>query len=283
MREHFHVTWVRPENDSAAEGLRSTAAMLACALRRAGERVRFGINAIVHDATNIVVGAHLLDDGLAAGLPTSTIIFNTEPLVHGGPHVDALRPFVSRFRVWEYAARNLGPLRALGNRDVDLVEPGYLPEMCAVVQSRSKDVDALFYGQLSDHRRTVLAAIERRGHRVTWLHDVYGALRDAWIGRSHIVLNLHYRPGAPLELGRIVHLLANRCTVVAESDAPTDVDADLAPGIASATATGIPDLVTALLADADRRAALAERGYVAIRARDYAGTVRRALDRRTSG
>jgi hypothetical protein len=280
MREQFHITWVRPDDYPAANALRGTALMLASALRRLGERVQLGVNAFVHDATNIVVGAHLLDGELAQRLPSGTIIFNTEPLTGGGPHVDALRPFATRFRVWDYAARNVEPLRSLGAERVDVVEPGYLPEMTTIVHAAIKDVDALFYGQLSDHRRAVLAAIERRGHRVVWLHDVYGDARDAWIARARVVLNLHYRPGAPLELGRIVHLLANRCTVVAEADARSDIDADLASGIAAASAAEIPGVVGDLLTSAERRAALAERGFRAICGRDFPGALRDALDRR---
>lgn len=280
MREHFNIVCVRPDAYPAAGGLLVTASLLACALRRLGESVRVGVNAFAHDATNIVVGAHLLDAGVASTLPAGTIVFNTEPLDFGGGHAEGLRPFAARFRVWDYDARNLAPLRALGNRAADVVPVGYLPEMTSVVHRDDKDIDALFYGQLSSHRRSVLDAIERRGARVVWLHDVYGTARDPWIARARIVLNLHYRPRAPFEAGRVAHLFANRCAVVAESDAPGDIDADLAGGLAAAPAAAIPDLVLELLRDPARRAALAGEAFACIVRRDYCASVRHALDAR---
>jgi hypothetical protein len=280
LREHFNVTAVRPDRYPAADALRVTATLLACALRRLGEPVRLGVNEFLRDATNIVVGAHLLGADVAHTLPDGTIVFNTEPLDAGGAHAEALQPFAARFRVWDYDARNLAPLRALGNRAADVVSAGYLPEMTSVVHRSDKDIDVLFYGQLSGHRRSVLAAIERRGRRVVWLHDVYGTARDAWIARSRIVLNLHYRPRAPFEVGRVAHLFANRCTVVAESDTPGDIDDDLAQGLLAAPAAQIPEAVDSLLGDPGRCAMLAEEGFERIVRRDYCRSVRRALDAR---
>lgn len=280
LREHFNIVCVRPDAYPAAGGLLVTASLLACALRRLGEPARVGINAFAHDATNIVIGAHLLEADVASTLPAGTIVFNTEPLDPDGGHAEGLRPFAERFRVWDYDLRNFVPLRALGNRAADFVPVGYLPEMTSVVHRDDKDIDALFYGQLSDHRRSVLGAIEKRGARVVWLHDVYGAARDPWIGRANIVLNLHYRPRAPFEAGRVAHLFANRCTVVAESDAAGDIDADLAGGLAAAPAAAIPDLVLGLLHDPARRATLASEGFARIVRRDYCASVRHALDAR---
>lgn len=279
LSETFNVTLVRPDAFRPAEALRPTAFHLACALRRLGERVHLGENEFLHDATNIIVGAHLLDAPVAGTLPAGTIVFNTEALDQGA-HADALRPFVARFHVWDYDRRNIERLRALGNRTVDVIAPGYVPEMTTVVHREVKDIDVLFYGQLSAHRRDILAAIEHRGFRVVWLHDVYGTARDPWLARARLVLNLHYRPGAPLELGRVVHLLANRCAVVAESDAPADIDPALARGLAAAPAASIPPLVGELLRDARRRTALAECGFAQITRMDYCVSVRHALGRR---
>jgi hypothetical protein len=281
LSEQFNVTAVQPDAYPAGLALRHTAQVLACALRRLGLPARVGVNEFLHDATNIVVGAHLLAADVADTLPASTIVFNTEPLDAAAPHAQALAPFAARFRVWDYDRRNLAPLRAFGNRAVDVVQPGYLPEMTSVVRRDDPDIDALFFGQLSPHRRRILADVEARGHRVVWLHDVYGRARDPWLARARIVLNMHYRPGAPFEAGRVAYLFANRCAVVAESDAAADdIDADLAPGLVAATAAAIPDAVGGLLRDPARRAMLAQEGFTRISRRDYCASLRRALDRR---
>lgn len=271
-----HVILVRPADYPAAEGLRGAADSLVTALRRAGRPAAVSVNAFVHDAVNIVVGAHLLAPEVAATLPARTIVFNSEPL-DAPEHATTLAPFVARFPVWDYDQRNLVRLRALGNRLAVVVAPGYLPEFVRIVPSPHADIDVLFYGQMSPHRNAVLKALERTGCRVEWLRHVYGAERDAWIARSRLVLNLHYRPRAPLEIGRIVYLLCNRCAVVTEADRPEDVDADLAPGLAMAPAGEIPALVRRLLADEPARQALAARGLAAIRGRDFTHNVQRGL------
>lgn len=275
-RTRFHVTLVRPDDFPAAEGLRNAAQALLYALRGCGLPAAMSVNTFVRDALNIVVGAHLLDGALAATLPPGTIIFNSEPLEHADT-ANALAPFAARYRVWDYHPRNLAVLEALGSPSPVLVVPGFLPELCRVRHRAAKDVDVLFYGQMSPHRAAVLEAVERRGHRVAWLHQVYGPERDEWLARARLVLNLHYRPGAPFEIARILYLLCNRCAVITEADHRDEVDADLAPGLALAPARDIPTVVTALLADEAAREALATRGFGAVRRRDFAASVRQAL------
>ncbi|MEP7208060.1 MAG: hypothetical protein ABI920_14060 [Casimicrobiaceae bacterium] len=276
MRDAVHVTWVRPDGHPAAEGLRIAAEGMVGALRRTGVPAAIGINAFVHDAINIVIGAHSLDASLAPTLPERTIVYNSEPL-DDARHAEALAPFVARFPVWDYHPRNLPHLHALGNRRALVVAPGYLPEFVRVEHAAEKDVDVLFYGQMSPHRRAILQALERAGCRVAWLHDVYGAELDAWIGRAKLVLNIHYRPHAPMELGRLVYLLCNRCAVVTESDRPDDIDDDLSDGVAMASAATLATRAVGLLADPAACAGLAQRGFAAVRRRDFTRNVQRAL------
>lgn len=275
--ELFHVTLVHPEAYPAGEVLRAGADILLWALRGAGVQAALSTNSFVHDATNILVGAHLLAPEASAALPPDTIVFNTEPLVEGSPQVESLRPFLARYTVWDYDPRNAAVVRAMGNDAVTVIPAGYLPELCRVVHREDKDVDVLFFGQMSAHRRAVLDAMQAQGQRVVWLRDVYGAERDAWIGRSRVVLNVHYRPRAPLESGRIAYLLCNRCVVLAEADEVADIDADLQDALAAAPAASLAQLAQALLDDPARCALLASRGFAAIRRRDYARNVRRAI------
>ena len=279
-REIFHVTLVQPEGHRAAQALRPTAEGFFFALRRLGLHVGLGINTFLHDATNLVVGAHLLEAPVAANLPGGTIVFNSEPLDAGGPAAAALAPFAARFRVWDYHPRNLPALRAMGAAAVDVLQIGYLSEFERVVHQAHKDVAVLFYGELSPHRRWILEAIGQRGIAAVWLHDVYGEDRDAWIGRSRIVLNLAYHPGAPLAIGRIVYLMANSCVVVSEAANSLDIDADLADGLVAVSAPRVADAVALLLADPDRCALLAARGHEVVKQRDFSRSVQHALSRR---
>jgi hypothetical protein len=280
--EIFHVTLVQPEGHLAAEALRPTAEAFFFALRRLGFRVYLGTNRFLHDATNVVVGAHLLDAAVAATLPSGTIVFNSEPLDPDGANAAALAPFAARSTVWDYHAYNVTALRAMGAAAVEILQIGYLPEFERVVHQEHKDVAVLFFGQLSPHRRSVLEAIEARGVAPVWLHEVYGEIRDGWIGRSRIVLNLDKEPGAPPAIGRIVYLMANRCVVISEAASPASIDVDLVDGLVAVPAAQVAGAVIALLADPARCARLAARAHELVMRRDFSRSVQHLLSRRSA-
>jgi hypothetical protein len=52
--------------------------------------------------------------------------------------------------------------------------------------------------------------------RVKTLFGVYGKERDEYIGRSKILLNIHYYTTMIFEAVRVSYLLNNRCCVVSE-------------------------------------------------------------------
>jgi hypothetical protein len=277
MSQPYQVTLIRPPGDTAVQALRGTAEAIFHAMRRLGHRVRIDENSVLEDGVNIVLGAHLLDSAAAAALPADTIIVNTEPLDPPSAHNEALLPFLTRYRVWEYEPRNVERLARLGNHRVRVIRAGWLPELERVVHRADKDIDVLFYGELSPHRRAVLERLETAGRRVVWLRSVYGAERDTWIARAKLVLNLHYRPGAPFEIGRVAYLLSNRCAVVCEADRIEDIEPDLRDAVVAAPSGRIPARCADLLGDDQARAALAARGYRAFRARDFCATIQSAL------
>jgi hypothetical protein len=242
--------------------------------------VHLGTNQFLHDATNIVVGAHLLDAAVAETLPDGTIVFNSEPLDPDSAEAAALAPFAARSVVWDYHAYNVTALRAMGAAAVEILQIGYLPEFERVVHQPHKDVAVLFFGQLSPHRRRVLEAIEARGIAPVWLHEVYGEIRDGWIGRSRIVLNIDKGPGAPTAIGRIVYLMANSCAVISEAASPESIDADLADGLIAVPASEVAAAVVALLADPARCARLAARAHELVMRRDLSRSVGHLLSRR---
>ena len=94
------------------------------------------------------------------------------------------------------------------------------------------------------------------------LFGVYGVERDAWIGRSQIVLNLHQASNYPFESVRVGYLLANRRCVLSEDSPSSDPDASRwRDGIAWTGYAEMVETCQAWLASEARRAVVAERGW----------------------
>ncbi len=279
----FQIVLIRPEEFSPSRALAPTAVMLYFGLRRLGKPVRIESNAFLHDGANIVVGAHLLDPAVASTLPATTVIYNTEPVCHRMKDLDALLPFAERFSIWDYSARNAESIvRALPNARVRVVEAGYLPELTRVQHSARKDIDVLFYGQQSEGRQAVLDALRLAGLSVCYLDDTYDLDLDPWLGRAKLVLALHFEPGTPFALGRVVHCLSNHCAMVVEQDPGDDVPADLAPGLALADRSTIVDVCRQLAGDDEARRELAARGFACIERRDFTKSLGAAIAAETA-
>jgi hypothetical protein len=279
----FQIVLIKPEDFPPARALAPTAVMLYFGLRRLGKSVRIEFNAFLHDGGNIVVGAHLLDPAVASTLPATTVIYNTEPVCQRAKDLDALLPFVERFSIWDYSTRNAEAIvRAAPDAHVRVVEPGYLPELTRVQQQARKDIDVLFYGRQSAERQAVLDALRLAGLSVRHLDDTYDLDLDPWLGRAKLVLALHFEPGTPFALGRVVHCLSNHCAMVVEHDVGDDVPADLAPGLALADRSTIVDVCRQLAGDDEARRELAARGFACIQRRDFTASLRGAIAAETA-
>lgn len=274
----IQIVLIQPEGFAPARALIPTANMLCFGLRRLGRPVRLQVNGFLYDGANIVVGTHLLEADLAATLPASTVIYNTEPVGYRPHDLAALRPFAARFPVWDYSARNVEAiLRAVPQARVRVVEPGYLPEFTRVRHQADKDIDVLFFGQPSQRRRAVLDALAAAGLAVCQLAETYNLDLDPWLARAKLVLALHFEPGTPFALGRIIRSLSNRCAVVVEHEPGDDIPADLAPGLALARRDAIVEACRRLAGDATAREDLAARGYACVTRRDFTAALAAAL------
>lgn len=274
----FQIVLVKPESFPPARALVPAAVMLYLGLRRLGKSVRIESNAFLHDGGNIIVGAHLLDPAVVPTLPATTVIYNTEPVCHRVKDLAALLPFAERFSIWDYSARNADAIvRAAPNARVQVVEAGYLPELTRVQHQAEKDIDVLFYGQPSVGRQAVLDALKLAPLSVRYLDDTYDLDLDPWLSRAKLVLALHYEPGTPFALGRVVHCLSNQCAMVVEHEPGDDVPADLAPGLALADRSRIVGVCLRLAKDDEARRELAARGFACIGRRDFTASLRGAI------
>ena len=96
------------------------------------------------------------------------------------------------------------------------------------------DHDVALYGCVSARRDEAVRALRAAGLRVAYSSEAWGADRDRLIARSRIVLNVHHRAGASLEVHRINYALARRRCVVSEPGADALLDAAYADSVAFA-------------------------------------------------
>jgi len=268
--ECFNIVVVRSGESIHHEAYANAAAQLRAGLRLLGYPARVDHNTLVWDATNIIVGTHHLEAGLADRLPSNTIIYNVEMVVPGSPYIRELLPFVRRFETWDYSEANIANWRRLGVSDrVRLLKPGYLLANTRIDPATPTDIDALFYGTVNWRRDSIFADIARFGVRVHVASSAYGAERLALIARSKLVLNVHSREDSVLELGRICDALANRRTLVTDAQARDGQNDDLLAAMACGKPSELGGLCRELLDDEPRRLALAEQALAAYARRDF--------------
>jgi hypothetical protein len=217
---------------------------------------------------------HLLGD---PPLPEDSILYNLEQVASESIWLN--RDYLGRLRrypVLDYSRRNMDKLRAAGVPHAGLLELGYSPTLTRIPHSE-KDVDVLFYGTLTSHRKETIAALRAQGLAVLTLFGVYGTARDEAIARAKVVLNLHQYASNIFERVRILYLLANRACVVSEGD-PEDPDIQsLAGGLTIVPRDKIVDACVELVGNDAKREAISATGFQRIRALKQSDLLRRCV------
>ncbi len=226
----FHVVVIRPPGHLHASAFTEMAELITAGLSALGHSVTVGENSWESTAVHILFGAHHLlnpQGGWREPLPARSILYNLEPLVPHTPWAtQAFADGFARYPVWDYARANAAYRMQHQWPGTWYTLPiGYVPQWTRIVPPVMPDVDVLFYGSLSPRRQQVLQALRNSGLRVQVLFGVYGPERDAWIARSHVILNWHQAPGYPFESVRVGYLLANRAAVVSEVSLDADDNA----------------------------------------------------------
>jgi hypothetical protein len=269
----------RPSGWPHASAVTEVIESLVQGLGALGVAVDTGENEVRAGAVNIFFMANVMGEADAARLPPNSIIYNFEQV---GGMINLLTPAfrraISRHRVWDYSPRNMERLAPLIGHDRRQVVPvGYVPALSRIPRAPVQDIDVLFYGAVNERRRDILIAIQQAGLRVHAPFGVYGAERDALIARAKVVLNIHAHPTKVLEVVRISYLLANRKAVVTELDADTELEPDIFAAVAGTPYDRLVAECRRLVADADERQNLEDRGYAIFQRRDLVPILRRAI------
>lgn len=108
--------------------------------------------------------------------------------------------------VWEYNEINLDAYQHL-NDNISIVTPGVKLQPKVL-----KDIDCLFYGDLSPRRQ---AAVNNMLGMMVVNKKLGQPMRDL-LSRAKTVVNIHYYDQSPLEIFRINEALSHNCNVISE-------------------------------------------------------------------
>jgi hypothetical protein len=227
--------------------------------------------------TPIVLGCNLLPQmGLTP--PPDAILYNLEQIVEGSAWINsAYLDLLRRYRVWDYAQRNIEALARVGVVAVQCAI-GYMPALTRIPPAAAQDVDVLFVGSVNERRQKVLTEIQRAGKIVKVGHGLYGDARDAHIAAARIVINLHFYESQVLEIVRISYLLANRICVVSETGFDPGLDAQLAGAVAFAPYDGLMNACIDLLDDDAARRQQAADGFAVFSRQSQTPMLKHALE-----
>ncbi|MDR0826899.1 MAG: hypothetical protein LBN33_03350 [Desulfovibrio sp.] len=225
---HFSLVKLNPPESQPSHGFDDVILPLFHALSRLGYKAEILFNRVNPKSRNIVFGSCISPARAGRMLPPGSIIFNLEQISPDSKWCNAQYLAQLRaFSVWDYSGANIDALRRHGVRDLTHVPLAYVPEMTRLKPEYPQDVDALFYGLITERRDVAIRALHGAGVHILASQDAFGDLRDKLLAHSRLVLNIHHFVPARLEIVRLGYVWANKKAVVSERGADTEVPAHL--------------------------------------------------------
>jgi hypothetical protein len=276
----FNVVRIMPESNPHLRAFDEIAEVLVASLGELGHRVSSSVNSVEADATNIVLGFHVLAPAAMGSLPEDSILYNFEQIDPTSMMNPGRLDSFTGFRVWDYSSKNV---EAWGERGIDVVHVPLGHHRCLRRLDRSEHptTDVLFYGSMNERRRLVLDRLGDAGLSVNTLFGVYGAERDAAIEDARLVVNIHYYQARILETARLFYLFANAVPVVSEWSEALEVPAGLEDSAEFAPFDRLVDTVKSLISDPAALAARGARGAAAMESIPMTGYLEQALNTST--
>ncbi len=283
QRRAIRVLQARPPGVSGVAALDDLTLIVVEGLRELGHAVDRVTEGIDPEALTILIGGHLLSGRALESLPPEVVVYNALPIPTGGvaaSHPDYAR-LLARNPVWDVSRASLDALAQVTSRTEGLqhVPPGWVPALGRVPPARAQDIGLLFIGRTDRARWRLLADLEAQGMEVRHVAEVHGHKRDALVARARMILELAPADDQAPEPTRLVYLMANRKAVVAEPTLELEADEILRGGVRLAAFAELARACQRLNTDTDGRNALELRGFDAVRRRDAATILKRALAR----
>lgn len=260
----FNVCLVQPDNYIHSYAFLELGELLHFSLQELGYDSSFGFNNPDPNATNILIGCHLLDPKFIPQLPSSTILLNTEQIYGETDWNKPIFAWAKHFQIWDYSPKNIEKFAQIGIHKTKLFRIGYQKELNRLDINKPKDIDILFYGSVNERRKAILDKLEAKGLKVKVLFGVYGQERDHWIERSKIVLNHHYYESQIFEIVRVFYLLTNSVAVIGEVNETTSIDPIYKEGICASKYEDLVSHCVELVHSEPLRRTLQQRAFASI-------------------
>ena len=195
-----------------------------------GHQVELDINALASDQINILISSYFLTNAQLKQLKESgvqygnfcTEIVTEDTLNHSPDKTDFLGgylPFIkSGLFAWDGHISNIERWQSYGV-EAELIRFGYHNRIEEIEHSDQKDLDFYFFGLLSDYRRDLIDQFKGAG----LIGRVHGEcppfVRNSWIGRTKVCLNLvQDEKYSHVNGNRITYLANNRCAVLSQNN-----------------------------------------------------------------
>jgi len=219
---------IEPEGSKYAHFLYDICKYLCYGIESAGYSCCILRNRLASDRVNVLMGAHNLTDPTIAETIKKTgpyILLQSEIItgdtINHWPHQKAFQDiYLPLMReasaVWTGVQANVEALKNL-EIEADLLLTGYHPLMEEIHHKTDKDIDFLFCGSITPHRKKLLDELRARGGNVFTMFDDAAMYRNDLIARAKINLAPNQGPGMNHFGGsRVLYLLNNRSLVVVE-------------------------------------------------------------------
>ncbi|HQP25301.1 MAG TPA: hypothetical protein PLP16_09050, partial [Smithellaceae bacterium] len=224
----FSICLIEPEAYKYSHFLYDSCKYLCYTIAANGYDCCMVRNTFYFDRINIILGCHNINDPAVAKKIEQSgkyIIVQSELLREGGivgwPNQASFKSiYVPLMRnataVWDGIEANRTVIGKLGIQADWIPRFGYLSQLEEITHKRNKDIDFLYYGSLTPHRKKLIDELQSRGGNVVCLFDDAAIFRNDYIARTRIHLAPIQVVGADQIPNRVLYLLNNRCVVVSE-------------------------------------------------------------------
>jgi len=262
MPSRYTLWIVSPEDLIWSHVFDEVTLSLQSAFRQLGMEVPIVTNPQQISGTAIILGANLAAKHNIP-IPRDAIIFNLEQ-VHpdsqwfspGMPYIDMLK----RHPVWDFSKKNIDALKGFGIEETVHCPIGYAPELTGIRRTK-EDIDVMFVGGGHPRRQKLFEEITAGGMQFQQVYKLFGKERDDYLARGKIHINVHKEPARLFEIARVSYLLANRCFVISETGADTEMEKQFDGGLVFCEYDQMVEKCLHYLVHPKERKTIAEAGF----------------------